>query len=52
MREALQGRPLYFREIMDALGSDDGREIAAELDELREKGVLARGPNGQWQLKE
>jgi 2,5-furandicarboxylate decarboxylase 1 len=49
--EALQDGPLYFREIMDALGSDDGREIVLELDELREKGVLARGPNWQWQLK-
>jgi 2,5-furandicarboxylate decarboxylase 1 len=52
VREALQERPMYFREIMEALGSDDGREIALELDELREKDVLSRGPNGQWQLKE
>jgi 2,5-furandicarboxylate decarboxylase 1 len=51
VREALQGRPMYFREIMEALGSDDGREIALELDELREEGVLSRGPNWQWQLK-
>jgi hypothetical protein len=35
---------------MEALGSDDGREIALELDELREEGVLARGPNWQWEL--
>jgi UbiD family decarboxylase len=50
VREALAGGPLYFREIMDALGSDDGREIAVELDELREEGVLTRGPNWQWEL--
>jgi 2,5-furandicarboxylate decarboxylase 1 len=50
VREALQDGPLYFREIMDALGSDDGREIVLELDELREEGVLTRGPNWQWQL--
>jgi 2,5-furandicarboxylate decarboxylase 1 len=50
VREALQAGPLYFREIMDALGSDDGREIVLELDELREDGVLTRGPNWQWQL--
>ena len=48
--EALQDGPLYFRELMDALGSDDGREIVLELDELREKGVLARGPNWRWEL--
>jgi hypothetical protein len=35
---------------MDALGSDDGREIALELDELREEGILTRGPNWQWEL--
>lgn len=50
VREALEDGPLYFREIMDALGSDDGREIAVELDELREEGVLTRGPNWQWEL--
>jgi UbiD family decarboxylase len=50
VREALQDGPLYFREIMDALGSDDGREIVLELDELREEGVLTRGPNWQWEL--
>jgi len=50
VREALRDGPLYFREIMDALGSDDGREIALELEELREEGVLTRGPNWQWEL--
>jgi 3-polyprenyl-4-hydroxybenzoate decarboxylase len=50
VREALQDGPLYFREIMEALGSDDGREIAVELDELREEGVLTRGPNWRWEL--
>jgi 2,5-furandicarboxylate decarboxylase 1 len=50
VREALRDGPLYFREIMDALGSDDGREIVLQLDELREEGVLTRGPNWQWQL--
>ncbi|MGD0699085.1 MAG: UbiD family decarboxylase [Trebonia sp.] len=50
VREALQDGPLYFREIMDALGNDDGREIVLELDELRVEGVLTRGPNWQWQL--
>jgi 2,5-furandicarboxylate decarboxylase 1 len=50
VREALQAGPLYFREIMDALGSDDGREIVLQLDELHEEGVLTRGPNWQWEL--
>ena len=50
VREALQAGPLYFREIMDALGSDDGREIVLQLDELHEEGILTRGPNWQWEL--
>ena len=52
VREALQGGPMYFREIMDALGSDDGREIVLQLDELRAEGRLTRGPNWQWELTE
>lgn len=36
---------------MEALGSDDGREIALELDRLREAGVLVRaGNDGEWAL--
>lgn len=50
VRAALRDGPLYFREIMEALGSDDGREIALELDELRAEGILTRGPNWQWEL--
>jgi hypothetical protein len=34
------------------MGSTDGREIALELDILRERGVLTRLPNGEWELKD
>ena len=34
------------------MGSTDGREIALELDALRERGVLTRLPNGEWALKQ
>jgi 2,5-furandicarboxylate decarboxylase 1 len=50
VRDALKDGPLYFREIMDALGTDDGRELVVELGELQEEGVLTRGPNWQWEL--
>jgi UbiD family decarboxylase len=50
VREALRDGPLYFREIMEALGSDDGRELVLQLDELHEEGILTRGPNWQWEL--
>ncbi|MCC6474940.1 MAG: UbiD family decarboxylase [Burkholderiales bacterium] len=50
-REALASGPRYFSEIMNALGSRDGREIVLALDALREQGLLERLANGQWCLK-
>lgn len=51
VRQALQDGPMYFFDLMNALGSTDGREIALQLDELREEGVLDRLSNGEWTLK-
>ena len=34
------------------MGSTDGREIALALDELRERGLLTRLPDGEWALKQ
>ena len=42
---------MYFAQIMDALGSKDGREISLELDALREQGLLVRRESGEWCLK-
>jgi UbiD family decarboxylase len=50
VRQALEGGPKYFAELMDLLGSKDGREVALALDGLREQGVLARLDDGQWKL--
>jgi len=50
-RQALENGPLYFAQIMDALGSSDGREVALQLDDLREQGILSRLDDGQWTLK-
>ncbi|HEY5348402.1 MAG TPA: UbiD family decarboxylase [Candidatus Lustribacter sp.] len=50
LREALADGPRYFSELMVDLGSRDGREIAIELDGLREAGVLERTERGQWYL--
>jgi UbiD family decarboxylase len=50
--EALQTRAMHFGELVAALGSADGREIALELDVLRERGVLTRLPGGEWALKD
>jgi 2,5-furandicarboxylate decarboxylase 1 len=50
VREALASGPRFFSELIVALGSRDGREIAMELDELRQAGVLERKTNGSWYL--
>jgi UbiD family decarboxylase len=50
VREALRGGPLYFVQIMQALKSADGREIALELEAMRGQGVLERDVDGRYQL--
>lgn len=50
VRQALESGPMYFAELMAALGSKDGREIALALDALRAEGVLGRMKEGQWAL--
>jgi UbiD family decarboxylase len=49
---ALENGAKHFGELASMLGSNDGREIALELDVLRERGVLIRLPNGEWSLKD
>lgn len=51
VREALESEPMYFAQLMEAVGSRDGREVALELDRLREEGILMRFDNGEWALK-
>ena len=50
VEQALEQGPLFFTDIMNALGSRDGREIATELDRLRSKGRLMRNGKGQYVL--
>lgn len=50
VRQAVETGPIYFVEIMRGLGSEDGREIALALDELRQEGVLCRNSDGQYFL--
>lgn len=51
VREALESEPMYFAHLMEAVGSRDGREVALELDTLRNEGILTRLDNGEWSLK-
>jgi 2,5-furandicarboxylate decarboxylase 1 len=50
--EALQAKAMHFGELVAALGSTDGREIALALDVLREQDLVTRLENGEWALKE
>jgi UbiD family decarboxylase len=52
VEQALASEPMHFAELMNCLGSTDGREIALDLEVLRERGMLTRGKDGEWQLTE
>jgi 3-polyprenyl-4-hydroxybenzoate decarboxylase len=49
---ALQAGPLFYSHLMEAIGSSDGREVAAVLDELRERGHLGRDRDGRYHYVE
>lgn len=48
--EALADGPKHFRELMEAAGSDDGREIVRELETLYDEGRLGRDRDGRYVL--
>ena len=49
VREAIEDRgSLYFGELVEAVGSRDGREIALALDEIRAAGELIRARDGRY----
>ena len=50
VEQALASGPLFYAEIIEALGSDDGREVACALDALRHHGRLGRDRDGRYHL--
>jgi 2,5-furandicarboxylate decarboxylase 1 len=50
VEQALEDGPKFFSHLVESLGSDDGREIACALDELRSKGKLGRDRDGRYHL--
>lgn len=51
VREALAAGPKIFRQLIEATGSRDGREVLAALDAVRAEGALERFPDGRYGLK-
>lgn len=51
VEEALKDGPKFFRELMEAAGSDDGREIVRALEPFYAAGRLERLADGRYALK-
>jgi hypothetical protein len=51
VQQALESGPKHFIELMEGIGTDDGRALTLELDRLQRDGILGRGSNGEWLLK-
>lgn len=52
VRQALEQGPHTFRQLMEATGSRDGREIVVALDDVRGEGALQRTEDGRYALSE
>ncbi len=50
VERALESGPQFYGDLVEALGSTDGREIACEIDELREEGRIGRDRDGRYHL--
>jgi len=50
VEQALAAGPMFYADIVESLGSDDGREVACALDALRQGGRLGRDRDGRYHL--
>ena len=50
VEQALASGPMFYADVVEGLGSDDGREVACALDLLRQEGRLARDRDGRYHL--
>jgi 2,5-furandicarboxylate decarboxylase 1 len=51
VEQALGASPMFYADIVESLGSTDGREVACALDELRQAGKLGRDRDGRYHLQ-
>jgi 2,5-furandicarboxylate decarboxylase 1 len=52
VEQALASSPMFYADIVEGLGSQDGREVACALDELRQAGRLGRDRDGRYHLQQ
>jgi 2,5-furandicarboxylate decarboxylase 1 len=52
VEQALGASPMFFADIVESLGSEDGREVACAIDELRQAGRLGRDRDGRYHLQQ
>jgi UbiD family decarboxylase len=50
VEQALATAPMFYADIVEAIGSDDGREVACALDALRQGGKLGRDRDGRYHM--
>jgi 3-polyprenyl-4-hydroxybenzoate decarboxylase len=50
IEQALTAAPMFYADLVESIGSRDGREIACGLDELRQNGRLGRDRDGRYHL--
>jgi 2,5-furandicarboxylate decarboxylase 1 len=50
VEQALASGPMFYADIVESIGSQDGREVACAIDELRQAGRLGRDRDGRYQL--
>ena len=52
VEQALKAGPMYYAHLIEAIGSEDGRDVACALDDLRQAGRLGRDSDGRYHLSE
>ncbi len=50
VEQTLSAGPRFWADIVELVGSDDGREVACALDKLRDEGKLGRDRDGRYHL--
>jgi UbiD family decarboxylase len=50
VEQALGSAPMFYADLVESIGSDDGRDVACALDDLRQRGRLGRDRDGRYHL--